>query len=31
MGVCYQVEHGVNSLKVGLNGWQFNISKIWGV
>jgi hypothetical protein len=23
--VCCQVAHGVESLKVGLNGWQFNI------
>jgi hypothetical protein len=23
--VCYLVEHGVESLKVGLNEWQFNI------
>jgi hypothetical protein len=23
--VCCQVEHGVESLKVGLSEWQFNI------
>jgi hypothetical protein len=26
--VCCQVEHGVESLKVGLKEWQFNIKII---
>jgi hypothetical protein len=23
--VCYQVEHIIKSLEIGLDGWQFNI------